>query len=145
MEPALAVAFVSVIGTVLVSILSVFVPVIVDGKKRNQHKEEASMERIRKSSLDLLSHLAHLRHWKIEDIEDSAGAPIQQVYSELRVKHYSWEQSIWSKIGQSNRDTVRNLRKEFESVHTPAGLKDRYSDISEDVLSIAKDALENDN
>ena len=141
MDPALVVAIVSVVGTVLVSVLSVFVPMIVDAKKRKEERREASLERIRTSSLDLLSHLAHFRHWDISDIEDSARAPIQQVYSQLRVRAYAWEQAVWPKIDQASRDKVRSLRTEFEAVHTPAALKDKYHQISDEVLSITKDAL----
>jgi len=144
MQPESIVAIVSIIATGAVSILSGFVPVLIDSRKSKreeiaakQEKEAAEIESIDKTTLDLLSHLSHFRHWTVSDIEQSYHGPAQKAYSDLRAKHYAWEFTIWSKLNEAERERVKNLRKKFEEVHTPETIDEDVSDLSQEILSLS--------
>jgi len=136
MDPAVP-AVVSVIVTGVVSISSIFVPFVIEWRRWVRGKKAAEFERIDESTLDLLSTLANLRHWVIRDIEMSAQRPIQQVYTNLQVKHYAWERAVWSRLEADDRRRVRELRQRFEFVHKPDEFRESVSDLSDEILSLA--------
>jgi hypothetical protein len=139
-----AVSIISVLGTVSIAIFSVVAPHFFDLKKVKLEAKTAQVRKINETALELLGRLSHLRHWVSQDIVASAGESVQQVYTELQVKHYAWEQAIWSKLNSDDQERVRKLRHEFEGVHTPDAFKDRISDLSEEILSLTKVAIYSD-
>ncbi len=140
MDPAVIVAIISVLGTVLVAVLSILVPVVIDCRKSKRERDAVEVKMVDETALELLRHFSRFRHWTINDIEKSGDGTIQQAYTDLQVKHYAWEQAIWSRLSASDRERVRKLRKTFGDVHTPEALKGQVSDLSEEILSLTKAA-----
>jgi hypothetical protein len=142
MDPAILVAIISVSGTIIISILNVLVPLITEKRKAKREEQKEEFELVHKSSTELLSQLSHFKHHVIADIESSANSPVQQVYSDLRMKFYAWEQAIWPFIKPEQRKVVVDIRQEIEDVHTPVDLRDNYFEVSDEILRISKLATE---
>jgi hypothetical protein len=139
MDPAIP-TIVSVIVTGVVAIVSVLVPFIIEWRKSKQEKIAAEMERIDKSMLELLGELSNFRHWVMDDIEMSARRPIQQVFTDLQVKHYAWERAVWSRLNADDRGRVIELRQRFEKVHVPDELAKDVANLANEILSLTYSA-----
>lgn len=131
MDSAIIVALVSVIGTVVVSIVSVIVPTWFQWRKSKQEKIAAEREKIRESAADLFRHLANFRFRALADIEGSAGVSFQQAYSEVRASEAMWEVAVFSRLVSDERETIRRMRLEEFG-------KDR---LGENVMQITDEAV----
>ncbi len=141
------VAVISVVVSGIVAICSLAVPIIVDERRSNRERTAADLARVNTTTLDLLGALVHFRHWHQRDLEESSGRPIQQVYAELQRKHYAWERAIMPRLDEAGRESVKKMRKEFESTHTIDHItKDASSstlpDLSHEILHLAYLATE---
>jgi hypothetical protein len=140
--PESIVAILAMIVTGLVSILTGFVPVILDWRKSVRDREALEMSRIDQAMLELLGELSNFRHWVADDIEVAAECPLVAAYTKLQVKHYAWERAIWPRLSDEHREYARKLRREFEGLHEPDGIANRergsehLSELSERILSI---------
>lgn len=147
MEAQSLVAITAVVVTGFVSVLNGFVPFLIDWRKAKRDEARVDREqlaaeiaKIDQTTLELLGHLSHFRHWTIDDIETSYHGSAQRAYSELRAKHYAWEVAVWARLEEKERRQVRELRTKFENVHTPNAVAPEVSDLSEQVLSVTKTA-----
>ena len=140
-------AMVSVIVSGIVALSSLLVPIIIDWRKSNRGKTTVKIEKINSAALELLGHLSHFRHWVWGDIEASAsGFPVQQVYTDMRVKHYAWEQAAWSHLDDHARERVRKLRRRFERLHTESDITKNASEsdlptLSDEILKLTHTAV----
>ena len=132
----LIITLVSVVAAALVSILSIFIPVLVNWYKAKRQEKVAQAEEIDKSVLDLLGNLAPFRHPDYIDIGISAECPTVKLLSDLQVSHYVWERSVWPHLGDEDRNRVRRLRKTFETVRNFSEYTKQMQGLSDEILAI---------
>lgn len=134
------VTLISVITASLVSILSIFVPMILDSRKAKRVSTLAERDRLETTTLDLLRELSNFRTPIWDSIEKSAGCPVQQAQSNLQVRHYAWECAIWSRLDQSHQQRVITLRERFEglSMQEIGKLAKQVSDTSDEILALTR-------
>jgi hypothetical protein len=139
MDPTI-VTLISVITTGLVSILSVFVPIILESRKAAQAKISAERDRLETTTLDLLREISNFRRPIEFDIEMSSTRPVQQVLSDMQVRHYAWECAIWYKIDEKYQEQVRALRQKFElmSSQNLGELARQLSDVTDEILTLTR-------
>jgi hypothetical protein len=134
------IALISVITTGLVSILSIFVPIIIESRKSRQASISAEKERVDTATLDLLREISHFRSPVQGDIEFSSRRPVQQVISDMQIKHYAWERAIWDKIGEKHQEQVVAVRKKFESLswHNLNEIATQLSNVTDEILTLSR-------
>ena len=139
----LVTGFVSLVTAIVTLVTGFALPLVLDWQRAK--REEAAIERekataeldgIHKVTNDLLGHLAHFRHWEVNDIEASCGRPAQEAYSTLRAKHYAWEQVVRPRLKDEDKERVTDLRRKFEDIHTPNSIHRDVSKLSEEILSL---------
>jgi hypothetical protein len=130
------ITLVSVVATALVSILSVFVPVLVDWWKAKRQEKAAQAEETDKAALGLLANLAPFRHAVYNDIGFSAERDPVKLHSDLQVSHYAWERAVWPRLDDKDRDRVRKLRETFETVRDPSEYTRRMQELSDEILAV---------
>jgi len=139
------ITLISVIAAASVSVLSIFVPIIVESLKARQVRISSEKERLESATVELLRELSHLGRPIQGDVERSSSRPMQQVFSDLQVKHYVWERAIWNKLPEKYQKNVKTLRVKFESLPSSQKISDvsqHLSEITEEILTLTRIASE---
>jgi hypothetical protein len=134
------ITLISVITTGLVSILSIFLPSVIEWLKARQANISSEKDRIETTTLDLLREISHFRRPIQFDIESSSGRSVQQTISDMQVKHYAWERAIWNKVGEKNQKQIITLRQKFESMsgQNLGELAQQLSDVTDEILTLTR-------
>lgn len=139
------ITLISVITAASVSVLSIFVPIIVESLKARQARATSERDRLESATVELLRELSHLGRPIQGDVERSSNRPMQQVFSDLQVKHYVWERAIWKKLPEKYQVDVKTLRVKFESLLSNQKINDisqHLSEITEEILTLTRIASE---
>jgi uncharacterized coiled-coil DUF342 family protein len=130
------IALVSVITAGLVSILSVFVPVLTDLWKAKRQEKFAQAEEIDKTALDLLGKIAPVRHNDYNKTSYSSSREFFILQSDLQASHYAWERAVWGHLNSNDRDRVIKLRKVFETADKLSEYAKQMQELSAEILAI---------
>ncbi|MGC1376493.1 MAG: hypothetical protein WA821_09725 [Anaerolineales bacterium] len=131
------ITLVSVIAAGLVSILSVFVPVLTDSLKAKRQEKSDRTKEIDKATLDLLEKIAPFRHTDYNKIGNAGGNDPSILQSDLQAKHYAWERAVWPRLHDNDRDRVRKLRVVFETAHNLSEYTQKMQGVSDEILAVA--------
>lgn len=138
------ITLISVITTGLVSVFSIFVPIIIESIKTRKANIFAEKDKIETTTLDLLREISHFRRPVEFDIESSSRRPVQQTISDMQIRHYAWERAIWSRIDEKHQQQVIIIRHKFESLSQQNlnELSQKLSDVTDEILTITRKASE---
>jgi hypothetical protein len=139
------ITLISVVAAGSVSVLSIFVPIIVESLKARQARISSEKDKLEAATVELLRELSYLGRPIQGDIERSASRPMQQVFSDLQVKHYVWERAIWNKVSEKNQKNIKALRVKFEKLSSSQKISDisqQLSEITDEILSLTRIASE---
>jgi len=134
------IALISIITTGLVSILSIFVPIIIESRKLRQASISSEKDKLDTATLDLLREISHFRSPVQGDIEYSSQRVLQQVVSDLQIKHYAWERAIWNNLDETHQKQIVAVRKSFEKLsrNNLGELAKQLSDVTDEILSLSR-------
>ena len=134
------IALISVITTGLVSVLSIFVPIIIETRKSRQAGISARKDKLDMATLDLLREISHFRSPVQGDIEYSSQRLLQQVIADLQIKHYAWERAIWNNLDEKHQEQIVAVRKRFESLsrNNLGELASQLSKVTDEILTLSR-------
>ena len=106
----------SVIASAVIAIASLFAPLISglinDSAKWKREAKAIELRNIDEKMVALLEILSKFRSGSV--VSATQQQPVEETYSTMLSRYYSWERVIWSRLNNADRLRVKELRAEFE-------------------------------